>query len=358
MAHQRRAIRLEQWPDLDKVLWRNANEDTDPLFDRGRAAHWKPKTRHTVMVHYGLWLAWLVEMGLLDPHVSPAKRATRDHLAQYVQHLGARGCAPVTIAGCIRDLRQAIRVMEPDADLDDISHLLVRLNSAAEPSRNKRLRVVSSGLLYEAAIREMKRLHRRRPISDIRQHAARFRDALIIAFLAVRPIRLENLTAIELERHLTKVGDLYRCRFTATEMKEDRPLEFQMPERLTPWLDHYLATYRPLLLRDRKTPRLWISIRSTPMVDNSIYYRVTATTKHLIGRPINPHLFRDCTVTTVAELAPEDIGIVLRILGHSSFATMDRYYNQARMITAGRRWHRALEKFRGTSGFGVQDPYE
>jgi len=358
MPYPRRAIPPEQWPKHDQLLWAKASEDADPLYEPGGAAHWKPKTQHTVMVHYGLWLAWLIEVGLLVPDVSPAARATGHHLAQYVQHLGARGCAPVTIAGCIRDLREATRVMEPDADLTDISDLLVRLNSAAEPSRNKRLRVVSSGLLYDAAIREMNRLHKRRQNSGMRQIASCYRDALIIAFLALRPIRLANLSSIELDRHLTKIGDRYWCRFSATETKEDRPLEFPMPEALTPWLDHYLATYRPLLLRDRKRPHLWISIRSTPMVDNSIYCRVAATTKRLIGSAINPHLFRDCAATTIAELAPEHIGIVSRILGHSNLATAEKNYNQAGMISAGRRWHQALEKFRGRSGFGVRDPYE
>jgi site-specific recombinase XerD len=119
-----------------------------------------------------------------------------------------------------------------------------------------------------------------------------------------------------------------------------------MPESLTLWLDHYLVDYRPLLLRNRKIAHLWISIRSTPMKDNSVYYRVTACTERLIGSPINPHLFRDCAATTVAELAPEDIGIVSRILGHSNLSTAELYYNQASMIIAGRRYHQALEQFR------------
>jgi integrase len=346
MPHPRRAIRLKQWPEIDQRLWDKASEDADPLFEPGGAAHWKLKTRHTVMTHYGLWLAWLMEMGLLDPTVPPAARATRGRLGDYQQHLRARGLAPVTIAACIRDVHGAIKVMEPDADLTVITDLLVRLNSTAEPSRNKRLRVVSSGLLYEAAIREMRRLHKRRQNSGMRHIAGCYRDALIIAFLALRPIRLANLSAIELDRHLTKIGDRYWCRFAPAETKEGRPLEFPMPESLTPWLDHYLATYRLLLLRDRKSARLWISIRSTHMVDNSIYYRVTTCTKRFIGSPINPHLFRDCAATTIAELAPEDVGIISRILGHSNLATAELYYNQAGMVIVGRRYHQALEALR------------
>jgi integrase/recombinase XerC len=84
------------------------------------------------------------------------------------------------------------------------------------------------------------------------------------------------------------------------------------------------------------------------MPDNSVYCRVTETTERLLGRPINPHLLRDCAATTIAELAPEHIGIISRILGHSSLATAERHYNQAGMISAGKRHHQALEKFRGT----------
>jgi integrase len=290
-----------------------------------------------------------MEIGHLDPASSPSARATRARLGEYVQYLRARGLAPITIAGCIRDLREAIRVMEPNADLTVLTDLLILLDSAAEPSRNKRLRVVSSGLLYEAAIRELKRLHKKLKARPSRRVAGLYRDALIMAFLALRPIRLENLSAIALGRHLTKVGDRYWCRLTSAETKEGRPLEFPMPEDLTPWLDHYLAAYRALLLRGKTTERLWISTRSTPMVDNTVYCRVTNCTERLVGRRINPHLFRNCAATTTAEFAPEDIGIVSRLLGHSTPRTAEFYYNQARMISAGRRYHHALEEFRGKS---------
>jgi integrase/recombinase XerD len=173
------------------------------------------------------------------------------------------------------------------------------------------------------------------------------RDALMVAFLAWRPIRLENLTAIELDRHFAKVENRFWCTFVPAETKEKRPLEFPMPEALTSWLDLYISVHRPLLLRGRKSPRLWISTRSTPMVDNSIYYRVKACTERLVGHPLNPHLFRDCAATTIAELAPEDIGIISRILGHSSLRSAELHYNQAGMLAAGSRYHRTLDEIRG-----------
>jgi site-specific recombinase XerD len=263
MPHPRRAIPLDQWPETDRPLWKKATLDADPLFEPGAASRWRPKTLHTVITRYGLWLAWLAEMGLLDPTASPSARATSEHLARYVRYLQARGIASVTIAGYIRDLREAIRVMEPEANLANITDLLVRLDAMAEPSRNKRLRVVSSALLFEAGIREMERLHKRRPSRDLRHHAAKYRDALIIALLALRPIRLENLSAIEIDRHLMRIEHLYWCRFATTETKEKRRLEFPLPEPLTPWMELYLQVYRPLLLRNRSLQQIFFSLRST-----------------------------------------------------------------------------------------------
>jgi integrase len=349
MPHPRRAIPLEQWPEGDRILWAKANENADPLFEPGGAAHWRPKTRRTVMTRYGLWLAWLLENGLLDPSVSPAERVTRERLAEYLEYLHARGLAPITIAGLITNLHEAIRVMEPQGNLSLLKHVLTRL-SEAESSRDKRLRVVSPALLLKRAVSEMRRLHNARTPSRTRRTAGRYRDAFVVAFLATRPIRLENVSAIELGRHLTKVGDRYWCRFSPTETKEGRPLEFPMPASLTPWLDHYLSIYLPLLLRGRQRSRLWISIRSTPMDDNSVYYSVVRCTERLIGKPINPHLFRDCVATIIAELAPKEVRIISKILRHSNLSTVEDYYNQAGMLSAGRRYHEALEEFRGEPG--------
>ena len=206
--------------------------------------------------------------------------------------------------------------------------------------------MVSPVTLLDAALKEMKRCERVHARKASRQNAGHYRDALIVAFLATRPVRLENLAAIEIGRHLDKPDDIYRCRFAAPETKEHLELDFPMPEILTLWLDRYLNVYRPMLLRGAKTSRLWISIRSTPMVDNSIYYRVTHLTDRLIGRPINPHLFRDCVATFVAEQAPKDAAIISRILGHADLSTAEDHYNQAGMVSAQLRYLEAVQQIR------------
>ena len=102
-------------------------------------------------------------------------------------------------------------------------------------------------------------------------------------------------------------------------MKEHEPIEFPMLLVLTQWLDRYIEVYRPLLLRGRQLGRLSISIRSTPMPANSIYCRIVETTTRLVGHGLNPHGFRDCVATFIAEQAPEEVRIIARILGHTTF---------------------------------------
>ena len=65
-------------------------------------------------------------------------------------------------------------------------------------------------------------------------------------------------------------------------------------------------------------------------------------TRAAFGRPVNPHGFRDALATTVAIDAPELIGIVTPLLGHSAPGTAQRHYNLARAMEAATAWHNTL----------------
>jgi integrase len=78
------------------------------------------------------------------------------------------------------------------------------------------------------------------------------------------------------------------------------------------------------------------------MEDNSIYYRVRHLTRRLVEKRLNPHLFRDCAATFIAEEAPEQARIIARLLGQSTLATPEKYYNQANMLSAQKRYLDAI----------------
>jgi integrase len=65
-------------------------------------------------------------------------------------------------------------------------------------------------------------------------------------------------------------------------------------------------------------------------------------TRAHLGRDLSPHLFRDCAATSIAVRDPEHGGIIKDDLGHTTFKTGEKFYNQADMTSALRRFQVAV----------------
>lgn len=168
----------------------------------------------------------------------------------------------------------------------------------------------------------------------------------MVALLAACPLRMRNFEAIRIGEHLVKSEGGYDLRFGASETKNKRPLDVPVPEELTSRLDCYIANYRAVLLRKNHSEHLWISRRGKRLAQMGIYCRIIRHTENAFGQAINPHLFRDCAATSIAIDDPDQVRIAARILGHASFASTERYYNQATMISASRRYRATLRRIR------------
>ena len=98
------------------------------------------------------------------------------------------------------------------------------------------------------------------------RRAAAFRDGMIIALLAARPLRLANIVGLSLNRSLVRRGKQWWIQIPAMETKNREPIELAWPELLVPFLDIYLSCHRPVLaLRHGRWTRpigeaLWLSI--------------------------------------------------------------------------------------------------
>jgi hypothetical protein len=77
---------------------------------------------------------------------------------------------------------------------------------------------------------------------------------------------------------------------------------------------------------------------------------ITTRSCEVLGRAINPHLFRDCVATSIAIEDPRHIGIAWRLLGHRTPSTTEMYYNQARSVEASRRLQGYLLSLRSRIG--------
>src|SRR5262249_11464754 len=141
----------------------------------------------------------------------------------------------------------------------------------------------------------------RAAIDRERRNAALYRDGFQIALLAARPLRLKNFSSIVIGQHLVKPSGRWRMEFTAAEMKNHHPLEFDVPEQLVEHLEYYISGPRKLLCDELYQGKaLWVSHWWQPQDRNTIHGRLCKRTQDEYGLPITPHLFRDCAATSLA----------------------------------------------------------
>ena len=202
-----------------------------------------------------------------------------------------------------------------------------------------------------------------------RRRAVLFRDALMIALLAYRPVRLKNLAMMRLGRHLVKVSDSWQILFAAHETKTHVRYEATLPSTLAPRLERYLDIYRPVLLcgkcvrdgtnklvSERVTlihPELdavWVSEIGTQIAQEALARRIIKHTKAAFGRSVSPHLFRDCAATSIAVDNPKHIGDASLVLGHAGHRMTEKHYNHARSLEASRRLAGMLARYARSVG--------
>jgi hypothetical protein len=74
--------------------------------------------------------------------------------------------------------------------------------------------------------------------------------------------------------------------------------------------------------------------------------RVIDHTRSEFGRPISPHLFRDCAATSIAVDNPKHVGDASLVPGHADHKMTEKHYNHARSLQASRRHADTLARLR------------
>ncbi|HEY3813486.1 MAG TPA: tyrosine-type recombinase/integrase [Caulobacteraceae bacterium] len=347
VSPDRRSLKVQAWPELDQELWARALEPADPLDEEvGYATRWKEVTLRGIEHGYGSWLNWLTLAGELDPDIHPVERATRERVRAYDATLKAQGLADYTRAQRLQGLANSLKAMRPGAAVQWIQLASSRIHGHAKPVRDviKVLQPVED--VEKLGLDMMYAADHDRFRTDS-ERAVLYRDGLLIAFLTHRPVRLKNLTAITIGRHLFRRGDEWRLEFTQAETKGGDAIRGPWPACLVEALDHYLKKHRPVLLRGdkSKTPSegLWIGLGGQPMGRDAIGFQIRGRTEEEFGTPINPHAFRSIAATTIATVEPENVQAASTLLGHHSSRVTEKHYNRAKMIDAGDRYHTVFE---------------
>lgn len=335
----RRSLAFAEWPAVDREEWERAVLDGDVFDERGLAAHWSERTKLTNVQHYGRWLGFLNWNGTLDGTVTPASRVMPAAVHDYSRHL-AGIVAPRTRLSMLVGLKVTIAAMHPEQNWRWFQDLCNRVQRRANPIRDKRSRMLPSGEIYTRAKQELELIA---TLAATLSSAVAYRDALILATLAARPLRVRNAAAIEFGRQLTKVNGSWRLIFPGSEIKNRQPIEFFLPDDLVPFLGLYIEKFRPVFPGAARSSSLWLT-QYGPVTDKRFIYNcMVPLTRRLFGKSMNPHLLRDCAASTLALHSPEHARSAAALLGHRHFSTTERYYIQADELAASRRVNDVLE---------------
>jgi integrase len=338
----RRSIPFQEWPVADQAAWLDAFRDEGILGDRGPAAHWSRGSRQSIQYGYASWLAFLDQHGLLTPAV-PEDRVTKATVVDYAQALKAR-VSDTTLHSQLHHLYSAIRVMAPEGDWAWLKEMVAHFRRQIVIQTDKNCPPVDSARLYELGVRLM----RQAETSEERQlpRSILYRDGLIIALLAARPVRRRTLASIEIGRQLKQVGHQWWLIFGPEDVKNKRPLEFQVPDDLVPYLETYLNEYRIAFPAVGHSNHLWLSSQDRPLTPGAIYQRVGHHTKEAFGESVPLHHFRHSAATSIARRDPEHVLEIAPILGHAHIDMAYRHYIRADMREAGKEHQAAVLNLR------------
>jgi site-specific recombinase XerD len=334
---------VAEWPLPDQEAWQRACRRHKIFQGGGTASRWSPTSRANAEKGYGLFLAFLEAYGLIAAESPSLSRFSPDHIERYILSLEGKLKAS-SIADRLRDLYEAVRVMWPEADHEQLRVVVRHLQAAARREERILPNIVSTTEIFEAGLERMRRVsvatYEKRDVQ-----AVQYGDGLMMAMLACKPVRLRNLQATRLSVHLVRQEVAYVWRFEPSETKNFQPIRAELPLSLTPFIDVWITRFRPTLLGDRESDALWISCHHRPMAASTIVARYRAATQDELGVMISPHHVRHCLATGVAIGAPDQVRSLPFLLDHKGEA-MGKHYNLSNLLSVSDRYVGILDKRR------------
>ncbi|MHB2169514.1 tyrosine-type recombinase/integrase [Alsobacter sp. R-9] len=310
-APERACMKVADWPVTDRRLWQEALTPVDPFEPTGgtRAGHSRASNFKTAK-GYGRWLTWLATTGQLGTDAAPHSRITRDRVKAYVEQLEGLGNGGQSILSRLQELGDFARAVAPDHDWSFINRIASKVRARTVPVRDKRAKLATTMELLGLGLDLMESAQHQ---STPRLAALAYRDGLIIALLALRPLRRRNLAGLVLGDTLVQVGSTWMLRIAPQDTKTRQPIEIPWPAALAVHLGVYLAVHRPVLsaLKSRWAKpigdALWVSSHGSPMSKSALYDQIRQRTREGLGKDVNLHLFRDAAATTLAVEDPKHV---------------------------------------------------
>jgi integrase len=339
-------LSFANWPAADRGRWEAAFKIADRFDESSYGAHLAPATGKARRESYGRFLGFISGIHPDRLTAPPEARIDRSSLAEYINWRRRSGEA-TSLAADLGHLRDALKLICPNNDWSWLLAITKRM-AAAAPGKSGKYHLITSDRLYLLGIELMDSA-----IADAgaaqrtaKAHAFRYRDGLVIALLALIPLRSRTLTALRIGRHLIKTGDSWSLDIPAADTKTRRALDFPISREMSARIDLYLEQFRSRIPGANKHSGLWPSNQSRPMCANGIYLAVRKRTEKALGFGVNLHRFRHAAASFWSSQDPVNVRGVKDVLGQASFGTTEKHYIMAQSRLAGRALAHAIDAAR------------
>jgi integrase len=286
-----RSLKLSEWPAADRVAWEAACRPPQRLKRGGKAAHMKQVTRDDLVRRYGQFVDHVARSIGLEHDAGPAASVTPVIVGAYILELRAR-VSSVTLYGNIYKLRRTAELLAPAIDLTWLQEIEQDLEGDMRPA-SKLDRIVDSDRIVKAGLDLMREAETNDKLSAFRRRL-QYRNGLMIAFLALVPLRLKNFAALKIGTTLVQVEGQWHVVIPARDTKSRRAEERRVPDLLQPFLTCYVSTHSALEPEDKA---LWIGRTGKGLSYSGCERIVTEVARATLGVPISPHLFRACAAS-------------------------------------------------------------
>jgi integrase len=293
---------------------------------------------------YGAFLGFLQRTDRLERHRGAATQVTLPNVEAYIVDLKAR-VGSVTIWNCIYKLRRAAELLASTADFSWLAEIENDLALVMEP-RSKFERLVLTQRLVEAGMTLMIEA-----TTFARHDLARargVRNGLMIALLALCPIRLKNFAGLEIGQTFKEVDGAWWIALPGHLTKSGRPDERRVPTWLNHHIDVYLNQARPILVGSRPpTNTLWISSTTGQgITTKNLGTLISRITFETLGVDVSPHLFRTAAASTAALYGGNAPHLASALLNHTDPRVTEEHYNRASTMSAAAAYARIISGFR------------
>jgi len=219
---------------------------------------------------------------------------------------------------------------------DKASIWLTRLqnNLVSEPVKNKKEALIPledlmrvPDAIKQKRLKIEKNARKKKQTFSMLHQAKLFMEELMYRFLLERPIRQKNLREMQVGINLLHQDDgHWQVKYRGEEMKNGQPFQFPFPIELESMLVEYLKKYRHHVCNGYDNEYVFPNPNGGHVDARVIQRMVHNNTMEALGKPMNPHLIRDCVAYDFLKENPGQYLVLSQLLSHSDPNTTIQIY--------------------------------